>query len=137
MAGTRRQRQHSSTKCPAFPADNVWNTRVAGLPVDSHSVQWLANMAAGSAFLHPDYGPGGGASPYGIPWQITRAQPQFVQVHFQYADESDPGSYPFAAGAPIEGGSKASGDRHAIMVDPATCTLFELYDAHYHPDNRQ
>ncbi len=124
------------TDCPAFPVDNVWNTPVTGLPVDSHSAHWLANMAAGSTFLHPDYGPGGGASPYGIPWQITPAHPKFVRVHFQYADESDPGPYPFAANTPIEGGSKATGDRHALMVDPATCTLYELYDAYYHPDNK-
>src|SRR5437588_2540614 len=25
------------TQCPAFPSDNVWNTPVTGLPVDSHS----------------------------------------------------------------------------------------------------
>ena len=27
------------TDCPAFPADNVWNTPITGLPVDSHSAQ--------------------------------------------------------------------------------------------------
>jgi hypothetical protein len=124
------------TSCPAFPADNVWNTPVTGLPVDPHSAQWLSHMAAGSTFLHPDYGPGGGSSPYGIPWQITPAHPHFVKLRFQYADQSDPGPYPFAANTPIEGGRNATGDRHALMVDPTTCTLYELYDAYYHPSNR-
>ena len=124
------------TNCPAFPADNVWNTPVTGLPVDPHSAQWLSHMAAGSTFLHPDYGPGGGSSPYGIPWQITPAHPHFVKLRFQYADQSDPGPYPFAANTPIEGGRNATGDRHALMVDPTTCTLYELYDAYYHPSNR-
>ena len=64
------------TSCPIFPADDVWNTPVTGLPVDRHSAAWLAHMAAGSTFLHPDYGPGGGASPYGIPWEITPAAPE-------------------------------------------------------------
>jgi hypothetical protein len=93
-------------------------------------------MAAGSTYLHPDYGPGGGSSPYGIPWQITPAHPHFVKIHFQYASESDPGPYPFSAKTPIEGGPHASGDRHALMVDPSTCVLYELFNAHYRSGNR-
>jgi hypothetical protein len=124
------------TRCPAFPADNVWNTPVTGLPADPHSARWLRSMSAGSSDLHPDYGPGGGASPYGIPWQITPAHPRFVRVHFEYADQSDPGPYPFAATTPIEGGPSSTGDRHALMVDPATCVLYELYDARYRAGGR-
>ncbi len=124
------------TNCPAFPADNVWNTPVTGLPVDSHSAQWLSHMAAGSTFLHPDYGPGGGSSPYGIPWQITSPHPTFVRIRFDYASESDPGPYPFSARTPIEGGPHASGDRHALMVDPKTCVLYELFNARYRSGNR-
>ncbi len=123
------------TDCPAFPSDDVWNTPVTGLPVDPRSAAWLAHMDAGSTFLHPDYGPGGGASPYGIPWQITARQPKFVRVHFLYASESDRGPYPFSGATPIEGGQSAGGDRHAIMVDPATCVLYELYDARFRPGN--
>src|ERR1700727_1757084 len=79
------------THCPALPADNVWNTPITGLPVDSHSAAWLIHMAAGSTDLHPDYGPGGGKStPYGIPWQITPSGQPLVKVRFDYADESDP-----------------------------------------------
>jgi len=124
------------TRCPAFPANNVWNTPITGLPVDSHSAQWLRSMAAGTTYLHPDYGPGGGASPYGIPWQITPPHPRLTKVRFMYDDQSNPGPYPFSASTPIEGGRRATGDRHALMVDPTTCRLYELYDAHYHPDNR-
>jgi hypothetical protein len=142
--GDRRQRSTSrvrgpvlpGTHCAAFPGDNVWNTPITGLPVDSHSAEWLQHMAAGSTYLHPDYGPGGGSSPYGIPWQVTRADPRLVYVRFEYADQSDRGPYPFAANTPIEGGTDATGDRHALMVDPTTCVLYELYNAHYHPDNK-
>ena len=56
---------------------------------------------------------------------------RLVNISFQYGDESDPGPYPFSASTPIEGGSGSTGDRHAIMVNPSTCTLYELYDAHY------
>jgi hypothetical protein len=121
------------TRCPAFPADNVWNTPVTGLPVDRHSAAWLAHMSARGTFLHPDYGPGGGSSPYGIPWQIAAAHTRLVHIHFLYADESEPGPYPFSAHTPIEGGAGASGDRHALIVDPASCVLYELYDARYRP----
>jgi hypothetical protein len=124
------------THCTAFPASNVWNTPITGLPMDRHSAQWLAHMAARSTYLHPDYGPGGGANPYGIPWQIVPQRPKFVHVRFQYASESDRGPYPFAANTPIEGGRNAEGDRHALMVDPATCTLYELFDAVYRPGGR-
>jgi hypothetical protein len=124
------------TNCPAFPADSVWNTPITGLPVDPHSAQWLGHMAAGSTNLHPDYGPGGGSMPYGIPWQITPAHPKFVKIHFLYAAQSDRGPYPFTANTTIEGGPRSTGDRHALMVDPATCALYELFDAHYRSGNR-
>lgn len=118
------------TKCPAFPADNVWNTPITGLPVDSHSATWLKSMDSGSTDLHPDYGPSGGF-PYGIPWQIVKPKQPLVKVKFLYASESNKGPYPFSSSTPIEGGKNASGDRHALMVNPATCTLYELYAAHY------
>jgi hypothetical protein len=121
------------TQCPAFPANDVWNTPVTGLPVDRHSSVWLAHMDAASTFLHPDYGPGGGSSPYGIPWQVVSPRVKFIHLHFLYADESDRGPYPFSASTPIEGGAGSGGDRHALMVDATTCVLYELYDARYRP----
>lgn len=117
-----------------FPADNVWNTPVIGLPVDAHSAAWLASMSSSGTFLHPDFGPSGNASaPYGIPFVIVSSHQPLVRLSFRYADESDKGPYPFGASTPIEGGASSTGDRHAIMVDPATCTLYELYDARFSP----
>jgi hypothetical protein len=52
-----------------------------------------------------------------------------VTIAFDYADESDPGPYPFGPDTPIEGGS----DRHALMIDRDTCLLYELFAAHYAP----
>jgi hypothetical protein len=115
-----------------FPADNIWNTDISGLPVNSHSAAWLASMQSATTNLHPDFGPSGDPSnPYGIPYTVVSPSHPLVPLSFQYADESDPGPYPFGADTPIEGGQQASGDRHAIMVNPATCTLYELYDARY------
>ena len=116
------------TTCRVFPADNVWNTRVNRLPVHPKSAQWLAAMHSSSTNLHPDYGPaGGGNPPYGIPWQIVSPSEPLSSVEFQYTSESDPGPYPLTASTPIEGGS----DRHTLMVNPSTCTLYELFETHY------
>jgi len=118
--------------CPMFPADNVWNTDISTLPVDPHSAQWLASMDSATTDLHPDFGPSSGPdNPYGMPYTVVSPTQPFVNVSFEYADESDPGPYPFGADTPIEGGEDSTGDHHAIMIDPETCTLYELYDATY------
>ena len=119
--------------CPIFPADNVWNTDISTLPVDVDSPEWLASMDAGSTNLHPDFGPSFGAQPvpYGIPVTVPSPSHAKVGIAFQYASESDAGPYPFGPDTLIEGGPAATGDRHALMVDPATCTLYELWDANY------
>jgi hypothetical protein len=121
------------TTCPAFPADNVWNTPVTGLPVDADSATWLASMDASSTFLHPDYGPSKNPKkPYGIPWEIVPSGTPLVPIRFLYASQSDPGPYPLSATTPIESGS----DRHAIMVEPSSCTLYETWDTHYRPNGK-
>jgi hypothetical protein len=120
--------------CPMFPSNNVWNTPITNLPVNPHSAAWMASMSSSTTLLHPDFGPSGDPSaPYGIPYVVVSPGHPFVHVSFDYADESDRGPYPFGASTPIEGGQNASGDRHAIMVNPKTCTLYELYDASYSP----
>jgi hypothetical protein len=119
------------TQCPAFPADNVWNTPITGLPVNADSATWLASMDASTTFLHPDYGPSNKPKkPYGIPWQIVSPSQPLISIKFQYASESDPGPYPLSASTPVEGTGRG-GDRHALMVNPSTCTLYELFHTHY------
>ncbi len=117
--------------CPMFPADNVWNTNISKLPVDAHSAAWLRSMKSGSTFLHPDFGPNSGGYPYGMPFAVVTSKHATVRIRFQYASESFRGRYPFGADTPIEGGKNAGGDRHAIMVNSTTCTLYELWDARY------
>src|SRR5580704_11392593 len=103
------------TNCPAFPADNIWNTPITSLPVDANSATWLASMSSATTYLHPDYGPSGDPhAPYGIPWTVVRKNTVFTHVTFDYASESNRRPYPLTAATPIEGGS----DRHALMVDP-------------------
>ncbi|MBV8980237.1 MAG: hypothetical protein JO086_04990 [Acidimicrobiia bacterium] len=122
----------SAPNCPILPADNVWHADVSGLPVNSHSSAWLGNMAAGSTHLHPDFGSSGDPNaPYGIPWTAVPDSHARVTPSFDYADESDPGPYPFGPDTPIEGGQASTGDRHALMLDKDTCVLYELYDANW------
>jgi hypothetical protein len=115
-----------TTSCTAFPADDIWHADVSTLPVNPRSAQWLSHMQASTRKLHPDFGPSGGF-PYGIPVTVVGASHPKVAVTFDYADESDPGPYPLGADTLIEGGPTAGGDRHAIVVDAGTCTLYETF----------
>jgi hypothetical protein len=110
----------------------VWNTDISKLPANPRSGAWLKSMAAGRTNLHPDFGPSGGY-PYGIPYTIVTGAHALTRIHFQFASESDKGPYPFGPGTAIEGGRNAGGDRHAIMVNRANCTLYELWEARYSP----
>jgi hypothetical protein len=118
------------THCEAFPADNVWNTSVVTLPVDRHSAAWVHTI--GDADLHPDFGPSYGAQPvpYGIPITYVSGSHAAVHLTFTYSSESDHVGYPLGSDTKIEGGSGASGDRHAIVVNRKTCRLYETWQTH-------
>jgi len=115
------------TDCAVFPPNNIWNTRVDSLPVHAMSETWLDSASAGSTDLHPDFGP----PDYGIPFDVVGRAHDKVDVDFLYADESDPGPYPFDARTSIEGGS----DHHALIVERGTCRLYELFDARWNGGN--
>lgn len=132
-AATPAARSLPGTACPVFPATNYWHTRVDDLPVDTRSATWLAHMHADRR-LHPDFGPSYGEQPvpYGIPITVVHGARR-VPVSFQYADESDRVRYPLSRSTRIEGGWDAAGDRHAIVVDGDTCTLFETWHTRLTP----
>lgn len=111
--------------CPLFPANSFWNTPINNLPVNSQSSRWV-NAIGSSAGLHMDFGSGtwdGG--PIGIPYNIVSGGQSTVPVSFYYPDESDPGPYPIPANPRIEWG----GDHHILILDSASCELYEIYDA--------
>jgi hypothetical protein len=121
-------------RCTILPADNIWNTRVDGLPVHSRSGDYIASIGA-SDTLHPDFGSGvwppGSDGPIGIPFvEVDGDQPKVTIVYTAYGDESDPGPFPIPPGAPIEGGPSSGGDRHVIVVDTFNCVLYELFSAY-------
>jgi hypothetical protein len=116
------------THCTVFPHNNVWHADISKLPVNLHSADWVRAIGAGDN-LHPDFGPSFGAQPvpYGIPITVVSGSHPKVHVRFLYASQSDRVRYPLGADTKIEGGRNASGDRHAIMVDKATCRLYETW----------
>ncbi|MBZ5535397.1 MAG: S-layer homology domain-containing protein [Acidobacteriia bacterium] len=120
--------------CSVLPANNIWNAPVDLLPVHPDSSSYI-NTIGPAVGLHPDFGSGlweGG--PIGIPYvTVSGTQPK-VSVIFDYSDESDPGPYPVPPGAPIEGGSQSTGDRHVLVLERDHCILYELYSAHPQPD---
>ena len=123
--------------CAVFPADNVWNARVDGLPVDANSAAYVATIGADS-HVHADFGSGewppGSGSPIGIPYVDVPSTQAPVSMTFGYQGESDPGPYPIPTAAPIEGGPDSDGDRHVLVVERDSCTLYELFYAFPQPD---
>ena len=119
--------------CPMFPADNIWNTDISKLPVDARSAAWLRSMDSARTYLHPDFGPDQGGYPYGIPDAIVTSGHKTVRIKFRYASQSNQVPYPLGPDTPIEGGKNAPADtdRHALIVNKSTCTLYELWQAHY------
>jgi hypothetical protein len=119
--------------CPLLPANNIWNTPINTLPVDSRSASYITTIG-NTTGLHPDFGSGlwdGG--PIGIPYNIVPGTQAKVPVNFDYQDESDPGPYPVPQDPLIEGGPGSTGDRHILTVDRDRCILYEIVSAY--PDN--
>lgn len=113
--------------CPVFPADHAWNTPVDTLPVAARSDDYVRTIGA-SAPLKADFGSGlWNGGPIGIPFVSVAGSQTKMPVSFGYQDESDPGPYPIPPNAPTEGGSQSGGDRHVLVLDRATCLLYETY----------
>jgi hypothetical protein len=79
-------------KCPVFPADSIWNTPVAKLPLDPHSSTYIQNIGADKT-LHADFGRDPKS---GIPYNVVSGNPRKVAVHAE-GGESDLGPAPIPA----------------------------------------
>jgi hypothetical protein len=131
-AGAAAPAQPTIGGCTVFPATNVWNQPVDKLPVAKDSATLVASIGLDSS-VHPDFGSGlYDGQRIGIPYVVVSgASTPKSRPQFDYADESDPGPYPIPSNVPIEGDpNPGDGDRHALIVDRDTCTLYELYALH-------
>jgi hypothetical protein len=135
---------HDLGSCPAFPAPSAnlpanspslpteaaWHQDISKAPIARNSAAIIAYIDThGDDRLHPDFG-----SPraYGFPYAVVSAGQRKLPIHYTaYGDESDPGPFPIPKGAPVEGGNRSDGDRHVLVVDRSTCTLYELYRAFF------
>jgi hypothetical protein len=111
------------TLCNAFPADNVWNTDISQLPVNSNSATWIASTMPSSGLTHPDFG----GPPYGIPFNVVDSTHPTTNFTYQYPGESDPGPYPYGNDLSIEQGS----DAHLLTINKSTCKLYETFATNY------
>lgn len=116
--------------CKLFPKDNVWNTDISAYPLSSHSDDYIANIGRGTG-LHADFGAAYWAgAPNGMPVTLVTSQQAMVPLSFTYAAQSDSGPYPIPLDAPIQGGPDSAGDRHVVVLETSSCTLYEIYKAY-------
>ena len=114
--------------CQILPADSMWNTPIDQEPVDDRSDTYIDSIGRDTP-VHPDFGAPWQGAPNGIPYDVVPPDQPMVPVTFDYADESDPGPYPIPPDAHIEGGPDSDGDRHVLVLQQGTCTLYELFYA--------
>jgi class 3 adenylate cyclase len=110
--------------CPVFPADNPWNRRVDDLPAAQNSDRLIASIGADEP-LHPDFGPRYKGDEVGLVITYVDGEVPMVPVDFKIPEESDVGPYALPPETKIEDSS----DRHVIVVDRSSCTLYELLNA--------
>jgi Fibronectin type III domain len=112
------------TSCSVFPANNIWNTDISAMPVNTHSAAWLTSTGASAGrLLHPDFG----GAPYGIPFNVVDNTHPTTTFAFQYASESDAGPYPYGSDLVRE----APTDSHLLTVNKDTCKLYETWATDY------
>ena len=120
----------TAANAPSLPTEAAWNQDISKAPVARDSAATIAYVNShGGSLLHHDFG-----SPraYGFPYAVVGTGQRKLPVNYTaYGDESDPGPFPIPKGAPVEGGNGSDGDRHVLVVDRSSCTLYELYRAFF------
>jgi hypothetical protein len=122
-----------------FPATNIWNTDISSAPLDPNNT--LITTAAGftGLHLHHNFSSVAGGN-VGIPYIVVDSSTTpLVPINvIDYASQSDVAAAPYPLDAPMEGSpadclgwpDKYEGDAHVLVLDRATCTLYETYNTH-------
>src|SRR3954467_13472697 len=106
-----------------FTGNNLWNTDISAAPVDPNSNAIITNWV-GAVNLHPDWG---NDPSYGIPYVVVDGKQPLVRRSLNaYGDESHQGPITGPAGAPVEGGSSSTADRHVLVLDNGNIFVLEL-----------
>jgi hypothetical protein len=125
----------SFARPPMQPGE--WSRNILGLPVHTSSAAWLSSIGTANP-IWPAFGTLYAGQPNGflVAYIYGPAVPR-SGVSFLYASESDLVSGPTPpAGSgyllpldvPVESGNQDSlGDRHVLVVDTASCKLYELF----------
>jgi hypothetical protein len=120
-----------------FPPDNIWNRNIATLPTHTMSDAYIASINGPGptpANLNPAFGSRNWqAEPGGQPWAVVTGSQTPVPVCFLYWQHSDSGPYPLPTNAPIQQGPQSSGDRHVIVVERDSNTLYEMWKSYPEP----
>jgi len=148
------QGRNPDGSCPHFPDSNLLNMRVDDLPV--HPRSDIIKIMIGSRNMHAEFGTGAAINgvyvPYGIPFRTVNTMtppadsdtngsfptqsivPLDIDDVTGYPSESDfPFQAPFADDAPVQNAylncpdEICGGDRHTIIIDNSTCTLYESF----------
>jgi hypothetical protein len=122
--------QGVSAGCQTTPSDSVFNTRIDNLPVEANSAAWIAAMNATALSIMPDFGV-----------NVVDANTSTQNEVFLYTPLNNglfPRSLNTPAGKRQQGTyqtdlSTGSTDRHAMFVDPRSCTFYEAYKQYASP----
>jgi hypothetical protein len=107
--------QPTVSGCPSFPANNIWNAAVDGLPLHPQSAAFVEKVGAGAGLRLDDT----------LPINVVSGRSFKITVGRIATPESDAGTYVVPPTAQVEPGS----DLHLIVVDKDECILYELIGA--------
>jgi RNA polymerase sigma factor (sigma-70 family) len=110
-----------------FPDDNLWNQDVSREPIDPNSAALIASLSPDKP-LFPDFGVplDGKAWSRGISYVVIGADQPRLPVRFEWADDSDPGSYPVPDNLPIDARLQDQDLTRGIILDRDNWMLYEL-----------
>lgn len=125
-ASSPSPRLPQAPRCPLFPANSPWHTRVDALPKAANSSTMIDSIGRADS-IEPHFGSGVSSrdhAPIGFPYAVVSKKQRKVRLTL---DGSAEGLYPIPKHVPIQGGRHSTGDRHAIIVDRDRCILYEFW----------